>query len=267
MPDAVEAAFASATRMLFGKALSPMRKYSAWLSSRVPAGKSVKSALGSGSAYIPDYAFFREIPERRAVSFESMGAAAGEAIQKPAGSFEAIAAGLGSFAYFVPTFEEGRNIGIENVAGCIDCLNVRDSFDPFTTKNSAHCFSVMGSEAIFGTYRVVKSAFSLHCYNCVGMKRCFEMDGCKNCNDSMFCHNCEGMDNCMFCFNAKNLRYAIGNLELGKEKYPEARKRIVGRILGELEAGGGLGFDIYNVLCRKGDGRASGLSRPSQARA
>ncbi len=42
---------------------------------------------------------------------------------------------------------------------------------------------------------------------------------CYNCNKCNNCDNCDDCDNCYLCRNAKNLRYAICNVELGKEDY------------------------------------------------
>ncbi|MBM3229155.1 hypothetical protein FJZ26_01880 [Candidatus Parvarchaeota archaeon] len=153
----------------------------------------------------------------------------------------------------MPTFVEGKNLGVENTAVYLDCANVSDSFDPFTTKNAAFNFSTMDCEALFGAYRVLKTGFTIHAYNCVNMQRCFEMDSCKNCTDSYFCHNCENLDNCMFCFNTKSKRFAIGNIEMPREKYLEIKQRLVRQMAQWLEKNGRLDYDIYDVLSeRKG---------------
>ncbi len=247
---AIEEAFASTTRLLFQAPLGPFSKYSIWAGLRVPGGRMAKSSLGVGEVYLPDYGFFKKIPQGRAASLEDMEKAAAMKIQEAdaAGTFEEVVARLGSVAYFVPTYEEGRNMGLERTAAPLDCLNVSDAFDPFTTKNSAKLFSVMDCEAVFGMYRVLKTSFSIHCYNSEALSRCFEMDFGKNCSDSLFCHNVENMAHCMFCFNAKNKRYAIGNLEVGQEKYMQIKKELVSKIVAELEKTGSLSYDIYSIL-------------------
>ncbi len=249
MADKIEESFGLATKLIFGKSFLPLEKYSEWLRARIPAGKTVKSALGKGTVYLPDYGFFKSIPNDKAVSFEeSERASSKKAIKIGDSSLDSVLPQLKDFAYFVPTFVEGRNIEVANAAVYIDCANVRDSFDPFTTKKSAYNFSVMDSEALFGCYRITKSNFLIHCYNCVKVQRCFEMDSAINCSDSLFCHNVEGLENCMFCFNTKSKKYAIGNLEVGREKYFEVKKAVIDYIVGGLEADGRLGFDIYDVL-------------------
>ena len=55
----------------------------------------------------------------------------------------------------------------------------------------------------------------------------------------------------MFCFNVKNLHYAIGNAEVGKEKYLQARKLVLGEITEKLGKERKLEMDIYNIGARK----------------
>jgi hypothetical protein len=51
----------------------------------------------------------------------------------------------------------------------------------------------------------------------------------------------------MFCSNAKNLRYAVFNVEVGREKFMELKSRLMSKICNELEANGRLEPDIYNI--------------------
>jgi hypothetical protein len=55
----------------------------------------------------------------------------------------------------------------------------------------------------------------------------------------------------MFCFNTKNKRYAIGNTEVGKEKFLEAKKALQSWLLSQLEKNRSIDLDIYNIGCRK----------------
>ena len=55
----------------------------------------------------------------------------------------------------------------------------------------------------------------------------------------------------MFCFNAKSLRYAIGNVEVGMEKFMEIKARLVGELAEKLEKNKRLDLSIYNFGCWK----------------
>jgi len=253
MADKMDTAFAQVTKLLFGKPLSPWKKYCKWLSQSVPGGKSVPSCFGHGTAYVPDYGFFSKVPEKKVASDEDAPIAAGKTIGKISDveSISSIASRLKDFAYFVPTYSEGKNIDVENAFSTLDCINVRESFDPWTSKNCSHVFSIMESESLFGAHRVINSSFSMHIYNAYYVQRCFEIDGAKNCNDSYFCHNVENLDSCMFCFNTKSKRYAIGNRVVGKEKYLQIKAQLLERIVPELENSGRLSFGIYDLLAKR----------------
>ncbi|MCX6771464.1 MAG: hypothetical protein NTX79_05410 [Candidatus Micrarchaeota archaeon] len=253
MADKLEEAFSNATRLLFGKPLSPIAKYEKWLSQRVPRGRRVKSCFGTGEAYLPDYGFFRKMPQTKVASLEDEAKASQPLLKSAEGvSLSGIRQAVAAGAYFVPTYSQGNNIGVEDSFGYIDCLNVKHAFDPFTSKNCAYALSIMEAEGSFGLHRCKAPKFSIHLYNCWNVQRCFEMDSANNCSDSMFCHNVENLQNCLFCFNVKSKRHAIGNVEVGKEKYFEFRAKLCAEMVRQLEASGKVAFDIYDVLGRKG---------------
>lgn len=52
----------------------------------------------------------------------------------------------------------------------------------------------------------------------------------------------------MFCFNAKNLTYAIGNVELPKEDYLKIKKRVLDEIITALERDAKCGLDVFNLV-------------------
>ncbi len=253
MADKVEEAFAATTKLLFGKPLAPLSRYSEWIKQRVPPAKAVPSAFGSGTAYVPEYGFFRKVPLKNMVPYEEQAEAAKKNIGNIGGNetVASIAGKLPSFAYFVPGFMEGTNINVQDCSGCIDCRDLKNCYDPFTSKRSAYVHSIMDSDSIFGMFRTIGSSFSLHCYNAYYVQRCFEMDHAKTCADSYFCHNVENLSDCMFCFNVKSKRYAIGNVELGKEKYMQLKSQLVGEMATMLEKDGNLTFDIYSILSRR----------------
>ncbi len=250
MPDRLDSAFAMTTKVLFGKGLSPMEKYEEWLRQRIPPGKNIKSCFGHGQAYVPQYGALKSLPASRVASEQDLEMAAGKKYAGTEYSLAGIAKALPYFAYFVPTYAQGRNIDVADSFLYLDCMGIRWCFDPFTSKNCAYVHSIMEAEGIFGMYRIDTGKFSIHCYNSINVQRCFEMDGVRNCSDCMFCHNAESLDNCMFCFNTKGKRYAIGNMEVGREEFTEFREKFLARIVPELENTGRLPFDIYDVLCQ-----------------
>jgi hypothetical protein len=51
----------------------------------------------------------------------------------------------------------------------------------------------------------------------------------------------------MFCFNVKNKRYAIGNVEVGREQYTRVKKLLLDYVGSQLAKTQSLDFDIYSI--------------------
>jgi len=49
------------------------------------------------------------------------------------------------------------------------------------------------------------------------------------------------------CFNAKNKRYAIANVEVGKEKYLEFKKKFTKWLADSLDMKKDLNYDIFSI--------------------
>ncbi|MEW6529128.1 MAG: hypothetical protein AB1391_04515 [Candidatus Micrarchaeota archaeon] len=115
------------------------------------------------------------------------------------------------------------------------------------SKNVAYSFWPKYAEHVFGTYMVFYSEYCINCYKSTKLKRCFEVDNSYNCSDCYFCYNCENLSDCMFCFNTKSKRYAIGNVEIGREQYMRIKKIVLGEITTKLENDKKLDLSIYNI--------------------
>ena len=113
-------------------------------------------------------------------------------------------------------------------------------------KNCGFCTYALTDEAVFGCFRTIHSKFTIRCESCDNLTACFELDACSNCSNSLFCHNCENLDHCMFCFNAKSLRYAVGNVEVGREEFLRIKKIVIEAVLKGIR-NGKLPFDIFNL--------------------
>ncbi len=246
----IEKTFEITTKMLFGKSFGPIENYSFWLEKRIPKSKKYKSALSDREVLVKDYYFFKEISKEKIAIFEELNQVGQRKMNLNDVSIEEVKKKIGSTAMFVPDFRQGKNINVTNSVVYIDCMNVDNSFDTFSLKNSAYIFSAFG-EGLFGSYRLVNSKFSIHCYNVTNINSCFEIDTAKNCSNSMFCHNVENVHDSIFCFNTKSKRYAVGNIEIGKEKYFEIRKKLCEKIIEGLEKNKDFEIDIYNLLEKK----------------
>ena len=105
-------------------------------------------------------------------------------------------------------------------------------------KRQDHCF---------GCAALLSSEFCINCANSVKLSRCLEVDFSRSSSDCYFCHNVENCTDCLFSFNAKNLRYAIGNCEVGREKYLKVKKLLLEWMSAQLGKKRTLPFRITNI--------------------
>ncbi|MFH1285010.1 MAG: hypothetical protein ABIH99_00330 [Candidatus Micrarchaeota archaeon] len=245
----VENAFETTSELLLGKALKPLKKYEKWLLKRVEGVVDSKSVVSGRKVYTPPLEFFERV-RSRIVTFDEALELGKKELEKSELSDLSLASAekkLKKIAYTTPEAELGRNLSISETALCADSSSTFRSSIAVYSKYAAYCFWPTACEYVFGCSILISSRFCIHCYNSAYLTRCFEVDSSTNCRDSYFCHNCEGLDNCMFCFNVKSKRYAIGNVEVGKERYEEIKRKILSEIMGELEKKGNLKQDIFSL--------------------
>ena len=250
-----EGAFRSATRLIFGKELSPMGRYEKFLSERSEPVREIKTAFGSESHYC-NYFWCKYVPKGRMATREEAFETARRHIAIGGlenASVEGIISKLGQIAFYNVDYDTGGNSNIPETPMkyySSDCFRVGDAT---YSKKCGYTTHVQNCDSVFGSsVLMMDSSYSLRCHDCVKVSQCMDMDCCKNCYRSMFCHNCEGLSDSMFCFNTKNKSYAIGNVELGREEYMRIRGIVVKKLLQRLEKQGTFGFDICDLGCYKG---------------
>lgn len=254
----LEDGFRKTCRILLGAELPGLLDdYGPWLGGHVPLPYPARSMLSGREVWMPpplNYAG-RRFDTSRIFSMEEMGALPkspfrpeeilGADLASIAGRFSRpVAFSCGNFRY-----QEHRNV--DKCSGAGGGMNVYYSEDAYLNiKNIAFCNYVLCSTNLFGCHAGPQSNFCIHAYNSVNLSRCFEVDGCSRSSDLMFCHNCENVHDGLFCFNAKNLRNAVGNREVGREKYIQIKRMLLARAMGELKERKTLELDIYDLGCR-----------------
>jgi len=243
----VQEAFDKTAKLLFGAELGQLKAYVGWLSLKISPGRLVKS--NSQTLYVADYGgILKLVPDKLVIpleSFDSIGAKKAHLSEKE--TLASLLGKVGEFARYATDLKEGDNLDV------VECT---------LYKNLVHGYHILGAfdnkcvaciswsdfnESLFGCYRTFYSKFSMHCYHSSKLSCCFEMDSCNSCSCSYFCHNCENLQDCMFCFNVKNLRHAIGNVQVGREKFLEMKKRLQAYLLKELKEKGKVRQSIYHL--------------------
>lgn len=251
----MEEAFANTSALLFGKKLSGLDSYAPFLKRHVRQRRAFKSPFSGKSAYLAGY--MTGISDlykisRRFVTEDEMVEIGKHCIGSEAlGTLRMEAAVLAKALRPIAYCALNDTIGTSH--NLIDCTLVGHSENCYKVdgsvyaKKCAYCFWPRESEHIFGSWSVWESQFAMKAYYSKKLSRCLEVDNCESCADLYYSHNCENVHEGMFCFNAKNLRNAIGNAPLAPEKYKNIKSSILSQLANELENKKGLKIDIYNI--------------------
>jgi len=248
----IERAFSETTNVVLGKPLSGIDRYARWMSEKSRINVEPAASCASGKPLVlPDYAWFINYPPDRLLSQEEADFLGEKLALSPdeaeSLSFRGAAQALSKIAYFCPQWLTGNlknNIGSPLTIDSSDCYG---GILNMLCKCAAFCYSARNSERIFGCREPREINFCINTHFSTKSSRCFECDSCNNCTGDYFCHNCENVHDSMFCFNTKNKRYAIGNVEVGREKFLAAKKILLDWANQRLEKGAKLELDIYKI--------------------
>lgn len=249
--EEIEKAFSETSGLLFGRKLSGLKSFEAWLERHVKGKiEGRKSKISSNTVYVPSVDFYRQLGANIVTLEESLRLGEKKLDSAKLGALTLANAGkmLEGIRTTTPEIIYSRNIGTEE-SSCYGptqfCYRVRFTW---FSKFIANSFWARDSERLFGCSNVAAgSSFCIKCYSSTKLTRCFEVNDSNNCADCYFCHNCEDLKDCMFCFNTKGKRYSIGNVEVGKEGYLRVKKLVQKQIADELEKTKSLRYDIYNI--------------------
>ena len=142
----------------------------------------------------------------------------------------------------------GKSAFVSQSTRVVDSFYVYRSSDVVYSKNIAFCEVAKYSECVFGCASAGKGTkFAISCGEPYEASRLFECFHAYDGADCFYSANLESCQECMFCFNVKNLRYAVGNVVVGREEYLAFKKRMLSSIASEIEAKKSLRYGIFNV--------------------
>lgn len=246
----VDDAFRTASRVVFGTEIRSLDENFDFLSERATIPEKITTFFGNENCYIPIF-YYKQVPKDRAIMKEEEQISADAKIEiSETDGLQQILSKTGEIALYRIDMREGEVINAIMTPIVYHGINAYYVGDLTFGKNCAFCTYGLNDEGVFGCFRAIHSKYSIRCESSYNVTACFEMDACSNCANSMFCHNCENLDHCMFCFNTKSLRYAIGNVEVGRENYMRMREIVLKEIIKQITENKKLKFDIYNIGCR-----------------
>jgi hypothetical protein len=252
--DKLENAFQTITSVVLGTKLCGYRNYEKWLTRNVTNNEYGESLMSGKRIYLPPFDFYRDTKHNILTIEEAYGTQGkrqltNEELEKL--TFSNAKTMLKKLATTTPNTQYGEN---SNLIDCDFYYSSHFSYRCVALVKSKYCFYCFWPrQSIYsiGCFYTFSSQFCIKCYNSENLNRCFEMSDCSNCTDSMFCHNCENLNDCMFCFNVKSKRYAIANVEVGREGYLRIKQIVLGDIAKKLERNKELEFGVFNIGCHR----------------
>ncbi|MDD5337490.1 MAG: hypothetical protein PHS02_03315 [Candidatus ainarchaeum sp.] len=250
----IEKAFSETAKIVLGKPLGPMEQYAPWLKSRVLDVGEATSALGSGNMAIISYENIKSIKPGRFVTLEE-SLLLGEKLalsQQEVEKLDLSSASrmLGKIAFLSPGMEDGTITSVTHSPVVLDSSNCHSVLGCVNLKNSAYSVWPNGSDHVFGSAFLYNSLFSIKCYSSYGLSSCFEVDTSSDSTHSYFCHNVENVHESMFCFNAKNLNYAVWNQPVGRAAYLKLKGMLKSWLLEKLEREKKVDLDVFSLGSR-----------------
>ncbi|MFA6530583.1 MAG: hypothetical protein WCT31_02545 [Candidatus Micrarchaeia archaeon] len=243
----INEAFHSASKVIFDQEIGSIEENEKLLSERPTIPEKITTFFGN-EGYYPPVFFYVMIPkDRMTIKDEEQICAELRMEIAETENLNSILSKMGEISLYRIDMAEGKVSNSIKSSLLYQGINALYVCDLTLGKNCGYCTYGLSDEAVFGCFRTIHSKFTIRCESCYNVTACFEMDGCSNCSNSMFCHNCENLDYCMFCFNAKSKRYAIGNVEVGREQYMKIRKIVIDSLVKQITEKKKLDFDIYNL--------------------
>jgi hypothetical protein len=251
--DRIEEAFQETTKIVLGRRLTNLADYRDWLLHYVGGPVRIKSEISNKTVFVPNLIFYMAIKRNMVTLEETLKLGEKKLSQDAVDKLTISNASrvLSDIKFVTSEVVEGQNLDVCESATYMNAQYCLDGVFYIYSQYDAYCFWPRETNHAFGCYYLFASSFCIQCHNSVALNRCFEVSDSNKCSDCYFCHNCENLTDCMFCFNIKSKRYAIGNVEVGREKYMEIKKRLLEEIGQKLEAKKTLDLSIYNFGLKK----------------
>jgi hypothetical protein len=222
----LEKKWRSVSRVIFKQDIGPLSDYIPWLTRfNLPMKYRKSSVCGSEIAYaISEYSENSKWVGLEEIDFNKKFEPLSLNEIK---DIDSLLSSLSDRFYYAGNIILGNSGQVERSS------NISDSYFMHQTGLYNDCkymaYSTHGrlNEECFGGNAIGESAHCINCFETFRDKRCLELWMAQNCSDCYYSHNLDTCQDCMFCFNVKNRRHAIGNLELPPEKYAQIREKLL----------------------------------------
>ncbi|MEW6749343.1 MAG: hypothetical protein AB1295_06580 [Candidatus Micrarchaeota archaeon] len=245
----IEEGFRKTTSILLGRPLEGIEAYGGWLNRHIPSVGERRSAATGRSMHVAEMLPCDLFPPERLVDQDEYMLVGERCRLEEAeiGSLDSLKKAVGSIGFVNPNGVVGECRNAMLTPLCNTSINVYRC--PIASYNECAAYSYWprSSKYMFGSALAFSSSFCINSYYSMNLARTFETDCSNNCSDAYFLHNCENVRDGMFCFNAKNLRFAIGNAQMEPGDYRKAKAALLEQMADELEKTKSLRWGVFNM--------------------
>ncbi|MFA5076922.1 MAG: hypothetical protein WC488_00665 [Candidatus Micrarchaeia archaeon] len=236
----------NACRILFGREMGDLTDRKRFLTRYIdPLSKSRSALSGSDVFYSAPYcngAKFVSFAEHERVSkFEPLSI-------NDIKDMDSLMQSIGERVYYSGNKMLGRSKFVENSENCINSTYVLDSSEIFNCEYIAYSNLIRDSKYLFGCSSGGDSSFCINCAEVGTSVRAFESGLILHSSDVYYSYYARNCRDVLFCFNLTSKNHAIGNNELGRDKYAEMKKELLAQMASELKASGTLP-SLVEMVC------------------
>ena len=231
--NALNKAWKSTCRILFGEEIGELKEYERWLSEFIEKARVEKSAVSESEVYLASdnyckdakFISFDEIDFNK--RFEPLNI-------NEIKDIDSIVESIQERVYYAGNVVLGNSKFIEGSSNITNSFYVYKSFYLHDSKYIAYSKFCQDSEYMFGATGG-NNRYMIKGISALGSQRCFEYYTITNCSDIYYSADLTACSDCIFCFCLKGKRRAIGNLELPETKYRELKKKLISEIVEDLK--------------------------------
>ena len=231
---ALERAWASTCKVLFGEEAGSMRQYEKWLAELVDPAVVRKSCI-SGKDVIYSTAHYSESAASINLDEVDFNRKYPPLSINQVKDIDSIISAIKDRAYYSGNVVLGNSKYVEKSANISDSFYIYNTTLSSNDKYMAYCTQCRLDSYGFGGNAISESEFCLKCHELTRVKRCFEAWMTQDSANCYYSHGLKDCTDCMFSFNLRSKRFAIGNLELPPDKYKGIKAKLLSEMLSDLK--------------------------------
>lgn len=229
-------AWKSTCRIILGEEIGELKEYEEWLLEYTGRLRVEKSAVSGRDVHLgtDEYCRSGKFISLTEVDFYKKFEPLGVNEVK---DIDSIVSAIQERTHYTGEVVLGESRQVENSTNINDSSTVYGSYMVDGSKNVACSKYLRDGEFIFGVVGFAHNRHAIRGVFARNSSRCFEFHNANNSQDAYYSSNLVGCTECFFCFNLRNKRYVVGNLELKPDTYRELKRKLLSELVELLKAG------------------------------